>query len=75
MKFSLLLKQINVRNLYQLAQTMKEKMDNLAAIENCQNELHVCRAQLSEKNLEIQKLHQQVRANKRLQEKFEASKE
>lgn len=65
----------NVRNLYQLTQAMKEKMDSVAPIENCQKELQVCRAQLGEKELKIHKLNQLVRADHRLQEKFETFKE
>jgi len=47
----------NVRNLYQLAQAMREKMDGMAILETCQKELQGYKAQLGEKEVEIQKLH------------------
>ena len=64
----------NVRNLYQLAQAMREKMDGMATLETCQKELQVYKAQLSEKEVEIHKLHQQIQTDNRLQEKLEASR-
>lgn len=64
----------NARNLYQLAQAMKDKMDSMATIDNCQKELQVCKTQLDEKEGGIQKLHQQMQADNRLQEEWKLTR-
>lgn len=72
MKTWLIINYKNVRNFYKLAHAMKDQMESLMAFEKCQKKLNECRAWLSEKDKEVQVLHQHVVLGENLLEKLHA---
>lgn len=61
----------NVKNLYELAQLMKEKMENMALIDEGRKALEVSKLEVASKEREIQLLKGQLQEPLRLQEQLE----
>ena len=65
----------NVKNMSDLAQAVKEKMESLVAAKKSQRELVACQSLLTEKDRELQVLQQQVQLREMLHNQLEACQE